>query len=186
LTSDGAVESVTLDVDGLGSALAVGLEDVDRLDGVLDVASGVDGSDREHGVHSHVGEEVVVAVLVGSVICDVRGSEGGGTGEGREKRGQRPAKEDARRRETQTHAPMILLLILVLATLIKQSLPNVSTLTANCSVKYLTASLQASLYPVMTVVGWILFLTKSLARFNSSAATMTTEVVPSPTSLSCC
>lgn len=59
------------------------------------------------------------------------------------------AKEDARRkedeRERQTHAPIILLLILVLATLIKQSLPSVSTLTANCSVKYLTASLQASL-----------------------------------------
>lgn len=33
-------------------------------------------------------------------------------------------------------------------------------------------------------VGWILFRTSSLARFRSSAAMMTTEVVPSPTSAS--
>ena len=38
----------------------------------------------------------------------------------------------------------------------------------------------------MTVVGWILFLIRSLARLSSSAATRTTDVVPSPTSLSCC
>jgi len=43
----------------------------------------------------------------------------------------------------------------------------------------------ASLKPLMMDVGWILFLTRSLARFKISAATMTTEVVPSPTSWSC-
>lgn len=48
---------------------------------------------------------------------------------------------------------MILLDMLVLATLTKQSLPNASTFMLNCSVKYLTASLHASRYPVMTVVG---------------------------------
>lgn len=46
---------------------------------------------------------------------------------------------------------------------------------------YLTASLQASLYPLMTVVGCSLFLTSSSAAFRSSAATITTDVVPSPT-----
>lgn len=41
------------------------------------------------------------------------------------------------------------------------------------------------LYPVITVVGWILFRTRSLALLSSSDARRTTEVVPSPTSLSC-
>ncbi len=48
-----------------------------------------------------------------------------------------------------------------------------------------TASLMADLYPPITVVGWIFCLMSSLALFNNSAATITTEVVPSPTSLSC-
>jgi hypothetical protein len=43
----------------------------------------------------------------------------------------------------------------------------------------------ASLYPLMMLVGWILARTRSFARFNSSAAKMTTLVVPSPTSWSC-
>jgi hypothetical protein len=43
----------------------------------------------------------------------------------------------------------------------------------------------ASLYPLMMLVGWILARTRSFARFNSSAARMTTLVVPSPTSWSC-
>jgi hypothetical protein len=38
----------------------------------------------------------------------------------------------------------------------------------------------------MTVVGWILFRTSSLALLSNSEASNTTEVVPSPTSLSCC
>jgi hypothetical protein len=42
------------------------------------------------------------------------------------------------------------------------------------------------LYPVITVVGWILFRTSSFALLSSSEASRTTEVVPSPTSLSCC
>ena len=36
----------------------------------------------------------------------------------------------------------------------------------------------------MMDVGWILFLTRSFARFSSSPARMTTDVVPSPTSRS--
>lgn len=36
-------------------------------------------------------------------------------------------------------------------------------------------------YPPMMDVGWILARTSSLARFSSSAATITTLVVPSPT-----
>ena len=46
-------------------------------------------------------------------------------------------------------------------------------------------SRMASLKPLMMDVGCILFLTRSLALFKISAATMTTEVVPSPTSWSC-
>ena len=50
---------------------------------------------------------------------------------------------------------------------------------------YLTASLQANRYPAMMEVGWIFCLTNSSAFFRSSAATITTDVVPSPTSSSC-
>ena len=49
----------------------------------------------------------------------------------------------------------------------------------------LVTYLQASRYPLMMDVGWIFCRTNSLAPFNSSAAMMTTEVVPSPTSWSC-
>lgn len=62
LGGDGAVEGVALDKDGFGGALAVRLEDVDRLDGVLDVAAGVDRLDGEHRVDREVGKEGVVAV----------------------------------------------------------------------------------------------------------------------------
>ena len=48
-----------------------------------------------------------------------------------------------------------------------------------------TASLHARRYPVMIVVGWTLALTSSFALRKSSAAMITTDVVPSPTSLSC-
>jgi hypothetical protein len=41
----------------------------------------------------------------------------------------------------------------VLATLIRLSFPSVSTFVLNCSTMNRQASLQASLYPVMTVVG---------------------------------
>ena len=73
----------------------------------------------------------------------------------------------------------------VFATLTKHSRPSLSTFVDSCSAMNRQASLQASLYPVMTVVGWILFLTSSFARRKSSEARRTTEVVPSPTSLSC-
>jgi hypothetical protein len=38
---------------------------------------------------------------------------------------------------------------------------------------------------VIIVVGWIFIFTSSFALLSSSAAMMTTDVVPSPTSLSC-
>ena len=41
-------------------------------------------------------------------------------------------------------------------------------------------------YPEITVVGCILLRTSSFARLRSSEASSTTDVVPSPTSLSCC
>lgn len=100
-----------------------------------------------------------------------------------------------------THAEMILDDMEVLATLTRASRPSLSTLVESCSAMNLHASLHASLmmsviasykegkvtdlYPVMTVVGWILFRTSSFARRSSSEARRTTEVVPSPTSLSC-
>ena len=49
---------------------------------------------------------------------------------------------------------------------------------------YLTDSFIASLYPAMIEVGWIFCLTNSSAFLRSSAAMMTTLVVPSPTSSS--
>lgn len=74
----------------------------------------------------------------------------------------------------------------VLATLMRASLPSLSTLVDICSAMNLHASLHARRYPAMTVVGWILLRTSSFARLRSSEARRTTEVVPSPTSLSCC
>lgn len=72
----------------------------------------------------------------------------------------------------------------VLAALIRASLPSSSTLIDKFDWMNLTDSLNAILYPLIIAVGWILFLTSSLAPLRSSAARMTTEVVPSPTSLS--
>ena len=81
-------------------------------------------------------------------------------------------------------APIILLLMLVLAQLIRASLPKSLTLELRLFSIYLHASLHAILYPLMILVGWSLFLIKSLAFFNNSEARITTDVVPSPTSLS--
>jgi len=81
-------------------------------------------------------------------------------------------------------APIILLLMLVLAQLIRASLPKSLTLALRLFSIYLHASLHAILYPLMILVGWSLFLIKSLAFFNNSEARITTDVVPSPTSLS--
>jgi hypothetical protein len=81
---------------------------------------------------------------------------------------------------------MIFELMLVFATFFKASFPRFSTLVDNDSGRYFVASRNASLYPLIIVVGWIRFFTNSFARRRSSAAIMTTLVVPSPTSLSCC
>lgn len=54
----------------------------------------------------------------------------------------------------------------------------------NCKVKAracMRTSLSARRKPDMMEVGWIRFFTSSFPRFSSSAATITTEVVPSPT-----
>jgi hypothetical protein len=45
-------------------------------------------------------------------------------------------------------------------------------------------SFAANLKPAIIFVGCTLFLIKSFAFFNNSAANITTDVVPSPTSLS--
>ena len=82
-------------------------------------------------------------------------------------------------------ALMSLLDMEVLAQLRRASLPSESTGTASLSSMYLHASLAAILYPEMILVGCTLILMSSLALFSSSAARMTTEVVPSPTSASC-
>lgn len=58
-------------------------------------------------------------------------------------------------------------------------------LWTKCDYIYLTAYLAANLYPDMIVVGCTLILINSFARRSNSAATTTTDVVPSPTSLSC-
>mmetsp|Transcript_46536 Transcript_46536/g.149379 ORF Transcript_46536/g.149379 Transcript_46536/m.149379 type:complete len:200 (-) Transcript_46536:305-904(-) len=60
-----------------------------------------------------------------------------------------------------------------------------STGMPRCSSTYLHASRIASRMPLMMDVGWILLRTRSLERFRSSEAVMTTDVVPSPTSWSC-
>ena len=43
----------------------------------------------------------------------------------------------------------------------------------------------ANLNPEITIVGWILFLSSYNAFLSNYAANITTEVVPSPTYLSC-
>eukprot|EP00732_Lithocolla_globosa_P003290 Lithocolla_globosa_v1_NODE_2567_length_1950_cov_17.572559.p3 type:complete len:157 gc:universal NODE_2567_length_1950_cov_17.572559:1359-1829(+) len=73
----------------------------------------------------------------------------------------------------------------VRATFTRHSCPSSSTRVVRLSAMYLHASLLASRKPEIMVVGCNLFLTRSFARLRSSAAMMTTEVVPSPTSLSC-
>ena len=54
----------------------------------------------------------------------------------------------------------------VLATLIRASLPKESTLTPSLDSMNLQASLAASLYPDITLVGCNLFLMSSLALFE--------------------
>jgi len=81
-------------------------------------------------------------------------------------------------------APSSLELMLVFAALRRASLPSSSTFTVRLVDKNLTHSLRANLYPLIIDVGWILFFTNSFALLSSSAATITTDVVPSPTSRS--
>ena len=64
LRSDRAVERVALDGDRLAGRLAVRLENVDSLDGVLGLSTRVRRFDGEDGVDGERGEEVVVAGFV--------------------------------------------------------------------------------------------------------------------------
>ena len=82
-------------------------------------------------------------------------------------------------------ALMSLLDMEVFAQFARAYVPRVSTLTARVFSMYLHAYLAAILYPEMMLVGWTFILMSSLARLSNSAAKMTTEVVPSPTSASC-
>mmetsp|Transcript_16439 Transcript_16439/g.52317 ORF Transcript_16439/g.52317 Transcript_16439/m.52317 type:complete len:250 (+) Transcript_16439:906-1655(+) len=82
-------------------------------------------------------------------------------------------------------APMILDDMLVLAALMRCSRASVSLLITRFSFTYRTASFMASRKPEMMLVGWMRCRTSSLPRLSSSAARMTTDVVPSPTSWSC-
>mmetsp|Transcript_11266 Transcript_11266/g.39151 ORF Transcript_11266/g.39151 Transcript_11266/m.39151 type:complete len:400 (+) Transcript_11266:554-1753(+) len=80
--------------------------------------------------------------------------------------------------------PMILLLMDVRAAFISVSAPRESVDSASLSSMYLHDSFMARRRPAMIDVGWILLRTRLLARLRISDATMTTEVVPSPTSWS--
>mmetsp|Transcript_36845 Transcript_36845/g.86038 ORF Transcript_36845/g.86038 Transcript_36845/m.86038 type:complete len:265 (-) Transcript_36845:61-855(-) len=80
--------------------------------------------------------------------------------------------------------PRILEDIDVFAELRRFSSPNLSTFTTSSFLMWATAAFSARRYPVMMLVGWIPFPISSLPRRNSSAATITTLVVPSPTSWS--
>ena len=82
-------------------------------------------------------------------------------------------------------ALMSLLDIDVLAQFNKAYYPKLSTETANLSSMYLQDSRAAILNPEMMLVGWTFILTNYCALLRSSAARITTEVVPSPTSESC-
>jgi hypothetical protein len=139
-------------------------QDVDRLHGVLDVSSQVDGFHRMHCIHSHRRKKIIIADT--QINMNEKKINGSNT-------------------DVETHFPIILLDIAVFATLIKASLPRESTFILDWSCINFTASLHARRYPVMIVVGCTLALTSSLALRNSSAAMITTDVVPSPTSLSC-
>jgi hypothetical protein len=81
-----------------------------------------------------------------------------------------------------TYAPIILEAMDVLAAFKKVSAGKFSTLVDIFSAINLHASFFAKLKPLITDVGCTPFFTKSFATFNNSAAKITTEVVPSPTS----
>lgn len=60
LRSDSVVDGVALDERRLANALAVGLENVDGLDGVARLTLGADRLDSIDRVHNHGTEKVVV------------------------------------------------------------------------------------------------------------------------------
>mmetsp|Transcript_15421 Transcript_15421/g.30715 ORF Transcript_15421/g.30715 Transcript_15421/m.30715 type:complete len:257 (+) Transcript_15421:343-1113(+) len=91
----------------------------------------------------------------------------------------------AMREKNSDSGPIILLDIDVLAEFIRFSSPNRSTFTSRSFLMCATAAFSARRYPVMILVGWIPRFMSSLPRFSSSDATITTLVVPSPTSWSC-
>ena len=72
----------------------------------------------------------------------------------------------------------------VSATCLSNSVSLGSIFITRSSLICLIASLSANLYPEITVVGWTLFFINWVALLSNSAANITTEVVPSPTSLS--
>lgn len=72
----------------------------------------------------------------------------------------------------------------VLAQFINASSPKLYTVTASLSSTYLQASLAAILKPAIILVGCTFILMSSLALLSNYAAKITTEVVPSPTSMS--
>lgn len=65
-----------------------------------------------------------------------------------------------------------------------QRRPHRGNATQECSRGGNSPSLMARRKPLMIEVGWIFCLTRSFALRSSSDAMITTEVVPSPTSLS--
>ena len=73
----------------------------------------------------------------------------------------------------------------VLAQFMRHSFPRSLTLRQRFSQMYLQASRQAILYPLIMLVGCNFQLISSFAFLSNSDAIITTEVVPSPTSLSC-
>mmetsp|Transcript_32780 Transcript_32780/g.52769 ORF Transcript_32780/g.52769 Transcript_32780/m.52769 type:complete len:243 (-) Transcript_32780:239-967(-) len=81
--------------------------------------------------------------------------------------------------------PIILEDILVFAAFIMASSPRSESRIDMFLLMNRHASFLASRKPDMMVVGWMCFLTSSFADFKSSAARITTLVVPSPTSWSC-
>jgi hypothetical protein len=58
---DGAVDGVSRDEDALAGTLAVGLENVDGLHGVLEPALTVVHPDRLHSLHGHLREVLGIA-----------------------------------------------------------------------------------------------------------------------------
>lgn len=81
LAGDGAVEGIAAHKDRLTLRLAVGLQDIDGLDGVFGVTTQVGGLDGQDGLDSQVGKEIRVAAVKGSihektrVLCCLRTSQ---------------------------------------------------------------------------------------------------------------